>query len=424
MFMMGRGRRIESRVGNQTRKFLVAPGVGSGLDMLESMADGAGNLLTNYVYAGIQPLVRLDASGNSIYYLTDGMGSVIGLTDGEGVLVASFRYDGFGNLILSSGTATTPMDGDFRFQGQWLEEATGIYHFRARDYDAASGRFLSRDSVDASGQLPEAFNPYQFAFSNPQIFADPDGLITLIEINANLGSESVLSSLRLYVNNEVKQYLRQKAEGLITDVIWGALRSFLPVDEFLPQVLVQIYGQQGSKSQGIEFEFQLRREICGAFFRVLPKPVIRNLWIWPGVLQDGKAFGGLNCRKPDLNNPRGDTVPPEPISSSVSRPDFLFSPVPPRELEKGKPPFSWLIGDIKLSLKTAANDYASTGGNTPYKPQQFKAMTNHAKVYGTKIVGIVALEHGKQAAAQGYIAALQEEAVKYSVVLAIITIFN
>jgi hypothetical protein len=60
--------------------------VNSGLDMLESMADGTGNLLANYVYAGIQSLVRLDASGNPTYYLSDGMGSVIGLTDESGAL--------------------------------------------------------------------------------------------------------------------------------------------------------------------------------------------------------------------------------------------------------------------------------------------------------------------------------------------------
>ena len=32
--------------------------------------------------------------------------------------------------------------GDFRFQGQWLESTTDLYHFRARYYEPESGRFV------------------------------------------------------------------------------------------------------------------------------------------------------------------------------------------------------------------------------------------------------------------------------------------
>lgn len=45
--------------------------------------------------------------------------------------------------------------GDFRFHGEWLETTTGLYHLRARDYDPATGRFLTRDPEPADLSRPE-----------------------------------------------------------------------------------------------------------------------------------------------------------------------------------------------------------------------------------------------------------------------------
>jgi RHS repeat-associated protein len=69
-----------------------------------------------------------------------------------------------------SGSLTDTTGGDFRFQGQWLESATGVYHFRARDYDSKTGTFLSRDPIDPNAQAPEALNPYQAMYNNPYVY--------------------------------------------------------------------------------------------------------------------------------------------------------------------------------------------------------------------------------------------------------------
>ncbi|WP_377479960.1 MAG: RHS repeat-associated core domain-containing protein [Microcoleus anatoxicus] len=64
--------------------------------------------------------------------------------------MARFNYDSFGNLRNASGTAASlpgNAGGDFRFQGQWLDEATGLYNFRARYYDPETGRFMSYDPI-------------------------------------------------------------------------------------------------------------------------------------------------------------------------------------------------------------------------------------------------------------------------------------
>ena len=48
---------------------------------------------------------------------------------------------------------------------------------RARYYDSASGRFISRDPVKGIG--PKSINPYQYALGNPKHYSDPTGNLPL-----------------------------------------------------------------------------------------------------------------------------------------------------------------------------------------------------------------------------------------------------
>jgi RHS repeat-associated protein len=194
----GQGRRITSTTGNETRQFLIAPVMGGGLDSTDMMTDGSGNLTANYVYAGgYSPFMKLDGQGNPIYYLTDDMGSVIGMADQSGQNVSKFSYDSFGNIRNQSGNLADRTGGDFRFQGQWLESATGIYNFRARDYDSRTGTFLSRDPVDPNSQAPEALNPYQAMYNNAYVYSDPTGMFSITEINASISIQDSLKTTQI-----------------------------------------------------------------------------------------------------------------------------------------------------------------------------------------------------------------------------------
>jgi RHS repeat-associated protein len=152
------GNRIGEVSGGNTKNYLVAPNLGNGLESTDLVTDGNGNVVSDYVYGGSGIIARLDANGDPIYYLTDSMGSVIGLVDAQGNRVSRIIYDGFGEV--KSGDDGTSLGGDLRFQGQWLETESGFYYMRARDYDAKTGLFLSRDAVDVQEQSVEAFNPY------------------------------------------------------------------------------------------------------------------------------------------------------------------------------------------------------------------------------------------------------------------------
>ena len=77
--------------------YLVGPVGADGNELPYLSEDGSGDLLSGYVYAGDQPIMRFGPDG-PIYYLPDGLGSVVALANAAGATVAQFAYDAFGNL--------------------------------------------------------------------------------------------------------------------------------------------------------------------------------------------------------------------------------------------------------------------------------------------------------------------------------------
>ncbi|MEC5032982.1 MAG: RHS repeat-associated core domain-containing protein [Oscillatoria sp. PMC 1051.18] len=343
----GRGKRVRASDGNGVRQFLVAPAMGSGLESTDLMSDGNGNLISNFVYAGgVTPFMRLDESGNPIYYLMDGMGTVIGLADGEGQEVADFDYDSFGNLRSGDGVDDA-MGGDFRFQGQWLESESGLYYFRARDYDPKNGLFLSRDPVDIIETEPESFNPYQFVYNNPHVFSDPTGMITLIELNTADSMRNILQYGRSVLTSGIRDFIEEKTSKIVGNIIMSAINQLVPGN-----VEADTWASLQSNISR-DFENFLKDHICNAF-QELGQPFSERLWIEPAVTRwNGKPqSNGLNC-----NNEATGRIGPN--ARVASHPDFIIKDGPPYSSNSGRPTFkrrnpkSYVIGDLKATTKSA-----------------------------------------------------------------------
>ena len=169
----GAGRRVEAVEGGAARRYLVAPTMGSGSDAALAITDSDGTVLERHVFAGEECVMRI-RGGHPEYLLGDGLGSVGGVTDASGALTAQADYGAFGALR-AGGTATSESGGGFALHGMWLDQATQLYYVQARGYDAATGRFLTRDMVEAATARPEAQNPYAFASQNPLLYSDRSG---------------------------------------------------------------------------------------------------------------------------------------------------------------------------------------------------------------------------------------------------------
>ncbi len=102
---------------------------------------------------------------NTLYYLTDHLGSTAALANPRGRVVEEIGYDSFGN---SAGSANTR----YGFTGRERDSLTGLLYYRARFYDPQLGRFISEDPVGLAGGI----NQFAYVGNNPQNAKDPSGL--------------------------------------------------------------------------------------------------------------------------------------------------------------------------------------------------------------------------------------------------------
>jgi RHS repeat-associated protein len=109
------------------------------------------------------------------------------LTDDAGRILEAYQYDAYGyQTVISPGASgsvvfgpadvVTPggdseLDNPFLFTGQRLDPETGLYDDRAREYNPAQGRFLSRDPLGPENG-PDL---YQYVNDNPADGTDPTG---------------------------------------------------------------------------------------------------------------------------------------------------------------------------------------------------------------------------------------------------------
>src|ERR1700686_2675384 len=71
------------------------------------------------------------------------------MLDSSQAMVASYRYDPFGNLISSSGALASA--NVYRFSSKEIHVNSGLYYYLYRFYDPNLQRWINRDPVGESG---------------------------------------------------------------------------------------------------------------------------------------------------------------------------------------------------------------------------------------------------------------------------------
>ncbi len=104
------------------------------------------------------------------WYLADRLGSVRQQVQTDGTILNEINYDSFGNIV----TETNPAEGDrFKYTGREYDDLTGLYYYRARWYDAGTGKFRSEDPLEfAAGD----YNLSRYTWNTPLNATDPTGL--------------------------------------------------------------------------------------------------------------------------------------------------------------------------------------------------------------------------------------------------------
>lgn len=122
------------------------------------------------------------ASANVKYFHTDGLGSIVGVSDGSGNFQKGFVYDAWGKRTLDGTTAVTSLNNGRVTRGYTDHEELddfGLIHMNGRVYDPVLGRFLSADPNIDGVYDSQGYNRYSYVGNNPMNRTDPSGYFSL-----------------------------------------------------------------------------------------------------------------------------------------------------------------------------------------------------------------------------------------------------
>jgi RHS repeat-associated protein len=166
----GDGNRVSQQTGAGTYAYVNETATLLPVVVNENGPDG------NISYAYGASLISASATGLQSFYQTDGLGSVVSVTDATAAQKASYVYEPWGSVIGGSDLLGTK--NKFKFTGEAVDPGTGLVFLRARYYDSSIGRFLSRDPAGRA-QSASKVAAYEYAANDPRRFIDPFGLSSI-----------------------------------------------------------------------------------------------------------------------------------------------------------------------------------------------------------------------------------------------------
>jgi RHS repeat-associated protein len=189
----GLGRRLGKRVDGVLVQGLLYD------DDLRPIAelDGSGAAISRFVYGSDGQVPSYLTRGGATYRLVaDHLGSPRLVVDvATGQIAQELAYDVFGRVLVDTNPGFQP----FGFAGGLYDPDTGLVRFGARDYDAETGRWTSKDPIGFGGGDT---NFYGYVLSDPVNLVDPSGLLVpLTWDTAADGANIIYGGFRILKDN-------------------------------------------------------------------------------------------------------------------------------------------------------------------------------------------------------------------------------
>ena len=177
------GRRITRTTGVGTAGERMIRFIYDGEHVIEER-DGSAVIARNYYGEQTDHLIARETNTQgTTWYHSDIVGSTTAVTNATGAVLERCEYTPFGEVrflnthsqpILDQGleVAESTVGNPYLFMSRRYD-ATGLYYFRDRYYDAVHGRFIQRDGNQDPLNLG---NLYTYAGNNPLAYIDPWGL--------------------------------------------------------------------------------------------------------------------------------------------------------------------------------------------------------------------------------------------------------
>jgi len=140
---------------------------------LEAIYNNSGVVQAQYLRGSVIDEIvngyQKDSNGKLINftYHHDALQSVLGQSGHEGSILSTQNYSAFGKNLSQTGTGSNAQ----KYTGREQDNETGFYYYRARYYDAVTGRFISEDPKGFAAGV----NFYAYVDNNPINANDPTG---------------------------------------------------------------------------------------------------------------------------------------------------------------------------------------------------------------------------------------------------------
>jgi len=219
------GRRIAKKVGTNAEIRFVY----DGWNLIAEIDSSTFAILRSYTWGldasgglqaagGVGGLLAVSLSNGSTYYpIYDGSYNIIGLYDGTGAIAAAYRYDPFGNVLQSAGTAAlvNPFGFSTKFTDRDSTTEGGLVYYGFRYYTPSTGRWPSRDPIEELGGL----NLYGMVGNDAVNSVDLLGLMDRIIIDPNARSLlniNILDCMELAYQKALFQAMLARASATLT----------------------------------------------------------------------------------------------------------------------------------------------------------------------------------------------------------------
>lgn len=156
---------------------------------ITSQSDGTNTIV--YIYDEDDSLAAMSLNGEIFYYVFNGRGDVIGLCDGQGNLLFTYRYDAWGtpdsevvyyvnenDTSYSVSVSELAMINPMRYRQYYWDSDINMYYLQSRYYLPTIHRFLNADLPEIAKDYKDEFvgtNLFAYCGNNPVKYVDNTG---------------------------------------------------------------------------------------------------------------------------------------------------------------------------------------------------------------------------------------------------------
>lgn len=323
-----------------TRKFIY-----NGENILVEL-DKDNNLLARYTHSPLRPddvlgvqVTPLGASSAGIahqsgkyFYLKDHLGTISEISDVYGDVIQKYEYSAYGKLFAirdknGNDVTTNPIiNNTFTFTGREFDQESGLYYYRARYYDANTGRFMQKD-LDP-GKISESAtvnNKYVYSGNSPTLYTDSSGMNFLDDLWREIGNgililivvtvtimDLTIGTASSVFNGKDRPTIHFESDGwtvedsyfgdVISSTSWGPMILLSSKEEYKGDVWKHEYGHrlQYKDWGGMRYmEFMIARGVPAGFS--LEGQDDTNKWEYDADIRASRYFGEPIC---DYASPR------------------------------------------------------------------------------------------------------------------------